>query len=537
MNSILANELFQKGMTAGQQGQLDQAADFFIKAAETNSTDPEFLMKVGEVLENMQKPAKAANIYKNVLKITPQNVAGYLGFGRVLAKLGDNKTAILCFEQANKLQPGEKTTYARLCQVYWVAGENEKGIAAIKEAFRLGIAPEFYYYYLADHYEKNNRLEALGKLLEEGLRVCPENHSLLILSGAYHFRQGDTWKALENLLKVKGNTEYYGLNLRLHFELGRVYDKLGKYQEAFNSFTLGNKFSKAAAQLKQQNIEKGRKFTKNIEGMDFTGWDKVTADTLEGPENNPIFLVGFPRSGTTLLNRILDSHKDIECVEEERLLFATKSVVTTKYGGYFHALKDLSTEQLNELRDHYLEEVKKFRKSGKGIYLVDKFPLYVVEIPFIKKIFPQSKIILALRHPCDCTLSCFMQNFDLNQAMLNFLNLDDTTSYYAEIMGHWALFRKELDFDYYPFLYEKLVENSEKEIKALVSYLELDWDPDIMNFTQKAKAMGRIKTPSYHQVVKPIYQDSKDRWRNYEKEMEPYLDRLKPFCEAFGYTL
>ncbi|TDI62954.1 MAG: sulfotransferase family protein [Alphaproteobacteria bacterium] len=537
MNSILATELFQKGMTAGQQGRQDQAADFFMKAAEQNSTDPAFLMKVGEILENMQKPNMAANIYNNLIKINPQGVAGYLGFGRVLAQLGNYKSAISCFEHANKLQPGEKTTYARLCKVYWAAGENEKGIAAIKEAFRLGIAPEFYYYYLADHYEKNNRLEELGELLKKGLSVCPEDHSMLILSGAYYFRQGDTQKALENLLKVKVNTENYGLNLRLYFELGRVYDKLGKYQEAFDSYTLGNKFSKAAAQLKQKSTEKGRKFIKNIEGMNFTGWDKVTADTLEGPENNPIFLVGFPRSGTTLLNRILDSHKDIECVEEERLLFATKSVVTTKYGGYFHALKDLSSEQLNELRDHYLERAKKFKKSGKGIYLVDKFPLYVVEIPFIKKIFPQSKIILALRHPCACTLSCFMQNFDLNQAMLNFLNLDDTTSYYAEIMSHWVLFRKELDFDYYPFLYEKLVKDPEKEIRKLVSYLELDWDPDIMNFTQKAKAKGRIKTPSYYQVVKPIYQDSTDRWRNYEKQLAPYLDRLKPFCDAFGYPI
>ena len=77
----------------------------------------------------------------------------------------------------------------------------------------------------------------------------------------------------------------------------------------------------------------------------------------------------------------------------------------------------------------------------------------------------------------------------------------------------------------------------EKEIRELVSYLELDWDPDIMNFTQKAKAKGRIKTPSYHQVVKPIYQDSKDRWRNYEKQLASYLDRLKPFCDAFGYTI
>ena len=119
MNSILANELFQKGMTAGQQGQLDQAADFFMKAAEHNSTDPAFLMKVGEILENMQKPSMAANIYNNVIKITPEGVAGYLGFGRVLAQLGDNKTAISCFEHANKLQPGEKTTYARLCKVYW----------------------------------------------------------------------------------------------------------------------------------------------------------------------------------------------------------------------------------------------------------------------------------------------------------------------------------------------------------------------------------------------------------------------------------
>ena len=237
------------------------------------------------------------------------------------------------------------------------------------------------------------------------------------------------------------------------------------------------------------------------------------------------------------MNQILDSHHQLEALEEKPIIAQVRGRIVSQFGKFPACLNDVDSASFGELRDDYLKFAGYYSTGNKDVYLVDKNPLNIIEIPLILKLFPKAKIILALRHPCDCTLSCFMQNFALNNGMLNLMNLDDATNYYQRVFGNWMYYVEKLTFDYHPFYYEKLIDNFEQEARNLTFFLGLEWDPNVLNYAKTAKRKGRINTPSYHQVIKPIYQDAKDRWRRYEKHLEPYLDRLKPFCEAFGYDL
>jgi hypothetical protein len=130
-----------------------------------------------------------------------------------------------------------------------------------------------------------------------------------------------------------------------------------------------------------------------------------------------------------------------------------------------------------------------------------------------------------------------MQNFAMNYAMNNFLSLDSSTRYYERVMGLWHHYLENLDIEYHPVCYEKIIQDLETQARALVTFLGLPWDEKVLDYRQQAQTKSHIKTPSYHQVIRPLYREADGRWVRYRKYLEPYLDRLKPFCDAFDYKV
>ncbi len=129
-----------------------------------------------------------------------------------------------------------------------------------------------------------------------------------------------------------------------------------------------------------------------------------------------------------------------------------------------------------------------------------------------------------------------MQNFRLNNAMVNMTGLDEITTFYALVMGMCEKISGERDIPFHYLRYEEVVRDMEGEIKKLTKFLGLPWAPEMLDYAKSARAKGMINTPSYHQVVRPVYTESVEKWRAYEKYFEPYKDRLEPFCELFGYS-
>jgi len=238
----------------------------------------------------------------------------------------------------------------------------------------------------------------------------------------------------------------------------------------------------------------------------------------------PIFLVGFPRSGTTLLDQILSSHSRIYCMEEKEIF--AESIDDVLMGEA--SLDDVDVEAR---RANYWSRVQ---EPLGGRLLVDKLPLNIIFLPLIARVFPDAKIIFALRDPRDVILSCFQQRFGMNSAMAQFLDLGNAAAYYDLVMSLMEACRARLPLKVHQVRYEDVVANLEREARALAAFLDLSFEPSMLAFRETAIARN-INTPSARQVIEPLYNRSIGRWRRYEAELSPALDTLNTWAERHGY--
>ena len=167
--------------------------------------------------------------------------------------------------------------------------------------------------------------------------------------------------------------------------------------------------------------------------------------------------------------------------------------------------------------------------------LIGKLPLNTLFLPLINRVFPDARVVFAIRDPRDVCLSCFMQNFALNEAMAHFLDLELTVEYYVEVMETGLAALEMLPIKAHRVRYEELVHEPETECRALLEFLDLEWDPVVLEF-HRHQSGRQIETPSYPQVSQPLYSHSIGRWRKYEDQMAPHLERLAPLVRRLGYN-
>jgi hypothetical protein len=195
----------------------------------------------------------------------------------------------------------------------------------------------------------------------------------------------------------------------------------------------------------------------------------------------------------------------------------------------------LKSEQIALLRNLYFLKAGNFRRFDETTTLIDKMPLNTLHLPLIRTVFPDAKILFAMRHPMAVALSCLMQNFTLTNSMGNLTTLEDITRLYAAVMDFWRQQSAGARLSHHVIKYENVIADLEKETRAIAKYLELEWSPAMLDYAAKARKKGMIDTPSYSQVVQPLYKDSIERWRNYQQIFEAYRERLEPYCKMFGY--
>ena len=247
-------------------------------------------------------------------------------------------------------------------------------------------------------------------------------------------------------------------------------------------------------------------------------------------------MVGFPRSGTTLLDTILRSHPMIEVIEEKPATNKLINSLNKLTNNSLININDIDSKKVEEINLNYFEEITSYSKKSdfKKIY-IDKLPLNIIYIAEIQKIFPEAKFIISLRHPCDCVLSCFIQNFKLNDSMSNFLNLNDTANLYDLVMRLYTIYKKKISFNFTEVKYENIVTNFNSEIKKLLEFLDVPWNDSVLEYQKTAKQRERIFTPSYDQVIKPLYTKSIGRWTKYKPKLSRVYSTLEPWISEFGY--
>ncbi|MBS0213687.1 MAG: sulfotransferase [Proteobacteria bacterium] len=397
---------------------------------------------------------------------------------------------------------------------------------------------------LAHLYEDTNRADAAAAVAHEGLRCVPagakpsgaiELH-LALAKAARRARDTDVGLAqvacAEALAATDAQHEFVA------FERGRLLEIARDDADAFAAFARGNALALAA----WQQAHPGRNaYLAGIESMlehvrngGLQAWRPLAG--MPTSVASPAFLVGFPRSGTSLLNQVLDGHERMQTLEEKPPTQKMLAAVRAMPGGYPQALAKLDAIDVEYLRDLYFRCAAEHGASDRSKRLLDKFPLHINLAALIHRVFPDARFVFALRHPCDAVLSCFMQQFRLNHAMANFCTLEDTVALYERTMALWDAVRTRLPLAVHTIRYEDVVADFDSEVGALCGFLGVPWHADLRGFAGRARERGRIDTPSYAQVSRPLYADAVYRWERYRTQLAPVQPLLQPWIERFGYA-
>ena len=248
---------------------------------------------------------------------------------------------------------------------------------------------------------------------------------------------------------------------------------------------------------------------------------------------NLVFMVGFPRSGTTLLDTILRSHKDVQVLEELPMVSKMEAAVPNK--NTIEKLEEMDKGDIRAAQQAYFKEARKHADLKRSKIVVDKLPLNLAEAALISKAFPKSKFLFVCRHPLDAVLSCFMQNFKLNEAMSNMLELTDIVTLYDHVMDIFFMAAERYSLDIHVVKYEELIENMETEVSNILAFMDLQWDEQVLQYQKTALTRDEIRTPSYAQVVQPLYKNAAFRWINYSNELEGCKPILEKWVQKFRY--
>ena len=334
--------------------------------------------------------------------------------------------------------------------------------------------------------------------------------------------------------------------------LGQAYDHLGQPDKAMACFHRGNEL-RPKADMESDAM-----------GAFLSAWGRETTlqpfqscspSSYTGP--TPVFLVGFARSGTTLLEQALDAHPGICALEErptiERALAAAQQLIQKraevrqsvaaagslpdKLAELLMAIGRADDNELEAIRKVYFDVVRASVDWPEGALLVDKLPLNLIHLPFIIRLFPGAKFIFALRDPADCVLSGYMQYFERNPAMDRLASLEGGARFYADVMGLFERYRQSLSLeDRLHFVhYEQLVSNWQDTVGAVLEFVGVGWHPQVEHYREHAARRGTIATPSYQAVVEPLRSRPTGRWRSYQHLLGDAFEPLEPYRRLWGY--
>ena len=552
-----------RGYVAQLLGNSAEAAETYEAIVAAAPTDWQSWNNLGNARLLSRDFEGAVAAFQCSLELNPQPVLTWLNLARAHVKAGNLKEAEARFRSTAEEFPEDTRALSELHDVLSRSGRDEADLLALLEeihrrdpadreillalgrrrkaafdtagaeaAFRLRLqgdpADGETYRELAHLYE-HHRPRDLDELVEEARRASVGPPSIDVIRAYAHRRAGRFAEGLAELDDVPADFDPQIVeDLR-----GQFHDRLGQDDAAFSAFTAMN--GAHAADPSDPVTRAARYRTTLRSRLDSTTEDWLAAwkaDSVPFEQSSPLFLVGFPRSGTTLLDTMLMGHPDVAVMEELPALDG----VSRALGG-FDAIAGLDEPGVRRARDQYFERAKRFGADLGRNVLVDKNPLHLMQVPLIYRLFPNARFILALRHPPDVLLSCYFSNFRLTPVLSSFLRLDTAAEFYDLAFSIWERTRRLMPIEVHTVVYERLVEDPEDQLRPIVEALGLDWSDDLLDHQSTAASRGLIPTASYAQVTEPIYRSSVSRWERYRKHLEPVLPTLRPWADRFGYAI
>jgi tetratricopeptide (TPR) repeat protein len=474
-------------------------------------------------------------------RMDPGNWRIQLHLGQSYGLRYDYAAAERCLEKAMKLAPNKTEALASVARVTadfvgdQIAERYYKRALEQKDVGAETIAG------LAELYERLRRLEEAGQLVERALAIDRSCAAAALVRARIERQAGrleDAERTVRGILGTAGREP----KIRAYYELGAILDRQGRYDEAMSAWLEAKALLKPDAPPLIAQIRETRamldEMLAGISVATLQRWRECAASLQ--PERRLALLCGHPRSGTTLLEQVLDAHPEMASAEETEVFnddvyspLARSQPNGTKM---LSILDGASIELLNQCRENYFRvmDLRLGHPLGSRL-LIDKNPSFNALIPAYVRVFPETKFLIALRDPRDVCLSGFMQAFvPLSKGAALGLSLEGMVEGYTKLMGPWLTLKPMLTSPWLEVRYEDMVENLESVSRKVLEFLEVPWDDRVLRFNEHTREQ-RIRTPTYADVTKPVFKTAMGRWRRYQKYFEPHLAKLEPYLKAFGY--
>ena len=471
------------GNALAEQGKLDDAVMALSRAVALRPNDASLHYNLGNVLRERGSLSGAADAYRKALELRPDMQAARNSLGNVLTGMGELEQAMQCYEAVLAQMPGSLDALCGKVRVLDKQGRFDEALGLVRP-----------------HLEDKAPHAALAATFAEM---------------AHHVSGED--KAIEWLehLLARGGWGHKEA-VRLHFALGKLHDRAGRYDDAFSQY-------RAAHALYVVDFDiKG--FSESVDAL-IDAFSPNGLDSLPGSglqNDTPIFIIGMPRSGTTLVEQILASHPRIGGGgERDDITEFVQSLEEEGGKPYPACVRALSSERLREFASDYIERLCSV--SPQARYVTDKMPHNFLHLGLIQLLFPKARVIHCVRDPRDTCLSCYFQNFSGYHPYVH--DLATLGRYYCEyqrLMRHWE---SVVNLPSMRVRYEDLIADQEKVTRELIDFCGLEWDDACLHFHETRRT---TTTSSYDQVRQPLYSRSIGRWKHYQRH-------LGPLIEALGY--
>ena len=514
-------------------GRLKEAEEYTRKAIQLNPNNTMALSNLGGILQNLGRLKEAEEYTRKAITLNPDSAKTYSNLGNILKDLGKLKEAEEYTRKAIQLNPDYANAYLNLGRILQDLGKLKEAEEHTRKAIQLNPDYSDAYFNLFLNYEKINNLEKLKESLEEFKKIKSIKNEQILFRARLNFRNQQHQKAKELIDNISPEwvekRNKYQKIIYWNFK-AFINDKVGNYNLAYSCFEKSQKNPSYDRFSKDSYLISINTYKKNINHKK-TIFKRIDDEIID---SNLAFLIGFPRSGTTLLDTVLRSHKDIEVIEEKPLIETIEKLVIEKFNIKLDELNKISEENIIILRKHYYELLKGYKTINSNL-TIDKLPLHTVSLPLINLIFPNAKIIFTHRHPYDTILSCFQQSFSPNSAMKNLVSLKSSSKMYDQVMNAWDIYKNNLPLNFITSKYENLIENFDSHVLKLLEFLGVEWDDNVKNYRKTAIERDKINTPSSSQVVQPLYKSSINKWKNYEKYFENCHQYLDKWVSYFDY--
>lgn len=469
-----------KGIILNALGQKYDALASFEAARKIEPNAPEIIFNCAAVLQDLRRFEDAAKNFEDVLKIDPNHVRAMNNLGLVYRELGKPEPARELFERMLTLKPDAFEAHFNIGSMELETGNTSRGEQHLRKAIRLN--PR-----CGDAYLSLARLKSFDDVDED----------VEAMEAAY-------------AATASMNTEH----MPIAFALGKAYEDLGVFDKSFTYYAEGNRLKRTTLNLDFAQL------TRDLDHLSNT-FTPHLFERFEGPVSSdvtPIFIVGMPRSGSTLVEQILASHPQIRGVGEVTFL---PDVIADNLGSYEEMSEKLSAARLADTSRAYLERLRASCESGD--YVCDKMLGNFANIGLIKLLFPGAKVIHCRRDPLDTCWSMYKTLFS-DQSLLYAYDLTEIGHYYktyTQLMDHW---RDVLGDFIFETEYEQLIADQNGQTRALIDFVGVAWDDACLDFHRTRRS---VKTASVTQVRQPIYKSSVKRWKSFEPWLGPLFEALE----------